>query len=66
MRAKLTGVLIILVLITGVTSGSLVLGGCDAVTIPDTREVPEMKAMEIPVIDLAQPDTFQTATFALG
>ena len=65
MHGRLVSVLILLALVAGVSGGTLALGGCAAPTLPDS-EVSEMKALEIPAIDLAQPAAFQTATFALG
>ena len=64
MRGKLTAVLMLFVLFMGVGGGTLALGGCGAVTTPD--EVSPMEARELPRIDLVQPDSFETATFALG
>jgi hypothetical protein len=65
MRARLVSVIILLVLIVSTAGGTLVNGGCAAPEVP-AKEVSEMKALEIPAIDLAQPASFATATFALG
>ena len=69
MRAKVVSVLILLVLMVSTAGATLALGGCQAASLPaglPEKEVSEMKALEIPPIDLAQPVNFETATFALG
>jgi hypothetical protein len=65
MRSGLARSLILLVLMVAAMGGALVTGGCAAASVPE-KEVSQMKALEIPQIDLEQPATVETATFALG